>query len=59
MSDKKLGVSKLDESKRKFIKAAVYVAPVVLTLKAVPSHAGTGSGGTTRTTQPGFYGLRR
>ena len=33
-----------DESKRKFIKAAAYVAPAILTLKAIPSFASTGSG---------------
>ena len=32
-----------NSSKRKFIKAAVYVAPAILTLKAVPSFASSGS----------------
>lgn len=33
-----------DSSKRKFIKAAGYAAPAILTLKAVPAFAGIGSG---------------
>ena len=32
------------QSRRDFLKKATYVAPAVLTLKAVPSYAGTGSG---------------
>jgi hypothetical protein len=31
-------------SKREFIKTAVYVAPAILTLKAIPSFASSGSG---------------
>lgn len=31
-------------SKRKFLKTAAYVAPAILTLKAVPSFASSGSG---------------
>ena len=33
-----------DPSKRRFIKAATYVAPVILTLKVTPTFAATGSG---------------
>lgn len=33
-----------DESKRKFVKAVGYVAPAILTLKAVPAFAAAGSG---------------
>jgi hypothetical protein len=33
-----------NSSKRKFIKTAVYVAPAILTLKAIPSFASSGSG---------------
>jgi len=36
-------MSKHDNSRRKFIKAAVYTAPVVMTLKAAPSFAKSGS----------------
>jgi len=36
-------MSNHDNSRRKFIKAAVYTAPVVMTLKAAPSFAKTGS----------------
>ncbi len=36
-------MSEHDSSKRQFIKAAAYVAPVILTLKATPSFAGIGS----------------
>lgn len=32
-----------DESKRKFVKTVGYVAPAILTLKAVPAFAATGS----------------
>lgn len=32
-----------DESKRKFVKAVGYVAPAILTLKAVPAFAAAGS----------------
>lgn len=32
-----------DESRRKFAKKLVYVAPAILTLKALPSFAATGS----------------
>lgn len=32
-----------DASKRKFIKTAAYVAPAILTLKAVPAYASSGS----------------
>lgn len=37
-------MSSHDKSKRKFIKTAAYVAPAILTLKAMPAYAGTGSG---------------
>ena len=37
-------MNELDTSKRKFLKTAAYVAPVVLTLKASASFAGVGSG---------------
>ena len=33
-----------NSSKRKFIKTALYVAPAILTLKAIPSFASSGSG---------------
>lgn len=36
-------MSELDTSKRKFLKTAAYVAPVVLTLNASASFAGVGS----------------
>ena len=36
-------MSNHDNSRRKFIKAAVYTAPVVMTLKAAPSFAKSGS----------------
>jgi hypothetical protein len=32
------------ESKRDFLKKSVYVVPAILTLKAIPSFAGSGSG---------------
>lgn len=32
------------DSRRKFLKKAAYVAPIVVTLKAVPSLASSGSG---------------
>jgi hypothetical protein len=32
-----------NSSKRKFIKTAAYVAPAILTLKAIPSFASSGS----------------
>lgn len=35
--------TKIDSSRRKFIKTAVYVTPAVLTLNAVPAHATYGS----------------
>lgn len=35
---------KHDSSRRKFVKTVAYVAPVVLTLNALPSFASTGSG---------------
>ena len=34
-----------NSSKRKFIKTALYVAPAILTLKAIPSFASSGSQG--------------
>jgi len=37
-------MNELDTSKRKFLKTAAYVAPVVLTLNAMPSIASAGSG---------------
>jgi hypothetical protein len=36
-------MSKHDVSRRKFIKTAGYVAPAILTLKAIPSFASSGS----------------
>jgi hypothetical protein len=36
-------MSEHNDSRRKFIKAAAYTAPVVLTLKALPSYACSGS----------------
>lgn len=33
-----------NNSRRKFIKAAAYTAPVILTLKAAPTYANSGSG---------------
>ncbi len=32
-------------SRRKFVKTATYVAPLILTLKVTPAEAGTGSAG--------------
>ena len=32
------------ESKRDFLKKAAYVVPTILTLKAIPAFAGSGSG---------------
>ena len=32
-----------DESRRQFVKKAVYVTPVIVTLEAIPSIASTGS----------------
>ncbi len=37
-------MTELNSSKRKFLKTAAYVAPVILTLKAIPSFASSGSG---------------
>lgn len=37
-------MTELNSSKRKFLKTAVYVAPAILTLKAIPSFASSGSG---------------
>jgi hypothetical protein len=34
------------QTRRNFLKAATYVAPVILTLKATPAHAQIGSGQT-------------
>ena len=36
-------MSEHNESRRKFIKAAAYTAPVILTLKAAPTFAKSGS----------------
>ena len=36
--------NKTDNSKRGFLKKAVYIAPVILTMKALPSFASSGSG---------------
>ncbi len=36
--------NEIDSGKRKFIKKASYIAPVVLTMTAIPSFANTGSG---------------
>lgn len=35
--------NEVDNSKRKFIKKASYIAPAVITLKAMPSFASNGS----------------
>ena len=43
MSDSETSVNKV--SRRTFVKVAAYVVPAILTLKAVPSFAGAGSGG--------------
>lgn len=37
-------MTQIDTSKRKFIKAATYVAPVILSLKVAPTFASSGSG---------------
>ena len=37
-------MTELNSSKRKFLKTAAYVAPAILTLKAIPSFASSGSG---------------
>lgn len=37
-------MTQIDTSKRKFIKAATYVAPAILTLKVAPTFASGGSG---------------
>lgn len=37
-------MTQLDSSKRKFIKAAAYVAPAILSLKVAPTFASGGSG---------------
>lgn len=37
-------MNELSSSKRKFLKTAAYVAPAILTLKAIPSFASSGSG---------------
>lgn len=37
-------MTQLDSSRRKFIKAATYVAPAILTLKVAPTFASGGSG---------------
>jgi len=34
----------MEESRRKFLKRSAYVAPAIVTLKAVPAFAGSGSG---------------
>lgn len=36
-------MNELSSSKRKFLKTAAYVAPAILTLKAIPSFASSGS----------------
>lgn len=42
MSDKQS--DKQDDSRRKFVKTLGYVAPAIITLKAVPAFAAAGSG---------------
>ena len=37
-------MTKDEQSKREFIKKTAYVVPCILTLKAIPSFAGSGSG---------------
>jgi len=44
-------------SRREFLKKAAYAAPVVLSLKAVPSFANTGSSRTTTSSEYPFAGL--
>lgn len=45
---------KPDQSRRDFVKKAAYTAPAVLTLAAVPSFAGNGSGRVKRKCNNGF-----
>jgi hypothetical protein len=42
-----------DPSRRQFVKTVAYVAPAILTLKAMPSYAAVGSGETTTNNQTG------
>ena len=42
--EKEVSNEKATEARRDFLKKAAYVAPVVMTMKAVPSLAATGSG---------------
>jgi len=44
------------QSRRDFIKKTAYVAPAIVTLKAVPSFAGSGSGYTSYKKDPGTGG---
>lgn len=41
------------ESRRNFLKKTVYVAPAIVTLKAVPAFAGSGSGYTSEKKEVG------
>ena len=44
-------------SKRELLKKAVYIAPAILTLKAVPSYAQSGSGRNARVAETGNNGV--
>jgi len=44
------------ESKRDFLKKAAYVVPTILTLKAIPTFAGSGSGRYEREHPPVYDG---
>jgi hypothetical protein len=46
------------ESKREFLKKSAYVVPAILTLKAIPSFAGSGSGRVEYGNPPGSDGFR-
>ena len=42
----------VDQNKRDFVKKAAYAAPVIMTMAAAPSFAGTGSGFQQRPIRP-------
>jgi len=42
--DKSSKSPNIDQNKRDFVKKAAYTAPVIMTMAAAPSFAGTGSG---------------
>ena len=54
----------VDLNKRDFVKKAAYAAPVIMTMAAAPSFAGTGSGfpqpqrGQPHSPQPSSFGAR-